>query len=92
MLQTFADENLKAICDYDAEYNTDYGEILYQYLMCDGSVMAVADKYGLHRNTVNSKIKAIKSLFDIELCGERKMELLLAFEIKKILMKQTEEI
>lgn len=92
VLQTFADENLKEICDYDAEYKTDYGEILYQYLMCDGSVMAVADKYGLHRNTVNSKIKAIKSLFDIELCGERKMELLLAFKIKKILMKQTEEI
>lgn len=92
VLQTFADENLKAIYDYDAEYKTDYAEILYQYLLCDGSVMAVADKYGIHRNTVNSKIKAIKSIFDIELCSEQKMELLLAFKIKRILTKQTEEI
>ncbi|MGN0178988.1 MAG: PucR family transcriptional regulator [Monoglobaceae bacterium] len=92
VLQTFADEKLKTIYDYDAEYKTDYAEILYQYLLCDGSVMAVADKYGIHRNTVNSKIKAIKSIFDIELCGEQKMELLLAFKIKRILTKQTEEI
>ena len=66
------------------QYKTDYAKILYEYLICDGSVMAVADNYGLHRNTVNTKIKNIKTLFNIDLTGERKTELLLAFKIKKL--------
>ena len=85
-------ENLREILDYDSEYKTDYADVLYQYLLSDGSIMAVADKFGFHRNTVNSKIKAIKSLFDLELTGTKKMELLLAFNIKKILTKQSEEL
>lgn len=82
ILKEFVKENLQAILDYDTEYKTDYAEILYQYLLCDGSIMAVADKYGFHRNTVNSKIKAIKSIFNIELTAAKKTELLLAFIIK----------
>jgi|GEM_PF-6684564 len=51
---------------------------------------AVADNYGIHRNTVNTKIKNIKSIFNIELTGEKKTELLLAFKIEKLLKKISE--
>ena len=85
MLKEFAAAQLDEILDYDAAYKTDYAKILYEYLICDGSVMAVADNYGFHRNTVNTKIKNIKSIFNIELTGEKKTELLLAFKIKKLL-------
>lgn len=82
VLEEFAANQLDEIIAYDREYKTDYAKILYEYLICDGSVMAVADNYGLHRNTVNTKIKNIKSLFNIEFTGEKKTELLLAFKIK----------
>ena len=85
VLSEFASNQLDEIIAYDSEYKTDYAKILYEYLMCDGSVMAVADNYGFHRNTVNTKIKNIKSIFNIELSGEKKTELLLAFKIKKLL-------
>ena len=87
ILKEFAQENLKDIISYDAEYKTDYADILYKYLENDGSVMAVAEECGLHRNTVNAKIKAVKSLFGIELTGKKKMELMLAFKIKNNLDK-----
>ncbi|MDY5626770.1 MAG: PucR family transcriptional regulator ligand-binding domain-containing protein [Clostridia bacterium] len=82
ILENFADRNLKEIFDYDKKYKTDYAKILYCYLLCDCSVMSVAEQYGLHRNTVNSKIKAIKEIFNIKLTGSKKMELLLAYTIK----------
>ncbi len=85
LLREFAMSQLGAIIDYDKTYKTDYAEILCEYLMCDGSVMAVADNCGFHRNTVNTKIKNIKSIFGIELTGEKKAELLLAFRIIKLL-------
>lgn len=84
VLKEFAASHLDDIIGYDMQYKTDYAKILYEYLICDGSVMAVADNYGLHRNTVNTKIKNIKTLFNIDLTGERKTELLLAFKIKKL--------
>lgn len=87
VLREFAAEQLDEMLNYDKEYKTDYTKILYEYLICDGSVMTVADNYGFHRNTVNTKIKNIKSLFNIELTGEKKTELLLAFKIKKLLNK-----
>ena len=85
VLREFAAMQLDEIIAYDNEYKTDYTKILYEYLICDGYVIAVADNYGIHRNTVNTKIKNIKSIFNIELTGEKKTELLLAFKIKKLL-------
>ena len=85
VLSEFAAKQLDEIVAYDKEYKTDYAKILHEYLICDGSVIAVADNYGIHRNTVNTKIKNIKSIFNIELTGEKKTELLLAFKIEKIL-------
>lgn len=85
VLKEFAAKQLDEIIAYDTEYKTDYAKILYEYLICDGSVIAVADNYGIHRNTVNTKIKNIKSIFNIELTGKKKTELLLAFKIKKLL-------
>ena len=84
ILKEFASSQLDEIIEYDKSYKTDYAKILYEYLRCDGSVMAVADNYGVHRNTVNTKIKNIKSIFNIELTGEKKAELLLAFKIKRL--------
>ena len=84
VLSEFAESEIGKILSYDDEYKTDYAKVLYEYLKCDGSVMAVVDNYGYHRNTVNSKIKAIKSIFNINLDGETKTKLMLAFKIKEI--------
>ena len=84
-MKEFAAKQLDEIIAYDDEYKTDYAKLLYEYLVRDGSVIAVADNFGIHRNTVNTKIKNIKSIFNIELTGERKAELLLAFKIEKLL-------
>lgn len=87
VLKEFAAAQLGEIIKYDETYKTDYAKILYKYLLCDGSVNAVADECGLHRNTVNTKIKAVKEIFGIRLTGEKKAELLLAFRIKEIFDK-----
>lgn len=83
-LNEFAEEYLHPVLEYDKEHNTDFTIIFKEYLRLDGSVQAVADKLGLHRNTVNGRIRQIKDLFPFELTGQKKMELLLAFAAKEI--------
>lgn len=89
ILTEFYTATLKDILDYDQRNKTDYAQVLYEYLKCDGSISAVADRMAVHRNTVNNKIKSIKSIFDIEFTGEKKTELLLAFMAKEIIDKQS---
>ena len=84
ILRSVSEEYLNPILAYDRENGTELARLLYEYLMLDGSVQAVADRLGLHRNTVNSRMKQIKQLFRFELTGQKKTELLLAFLAKEV--------
>ena len=84
LLTDFADSVLEKILSYDKRFRTHYAEFLEAYIQYDGSVNAVAESFGCHRNTVNTKIKAIKETFGLELNAEEKVELLLAFQIHNL--------
>lgn len=76
---------LKPVSDYDEKNGTDCLSLLRLYVENDSSVIAVAEKSGVHRNTVNNRIKLIRELLGYELTEKRKAELILAFQIKDIL-------
>lgn len=85
LLSRYANDVLKPIADYDEKNGTDCLELLKLYVENDSSVIAVAEMSGVHRNTVNNRIKLIRELLGCELTEKRKAELILAFQIKDIL-------
>ena len=84
VLKEIVEDKLHPILEYDQKNGTDLAKVLYKYLTYDGSVQAVADELGIHRNTVNCKIKQIKELLHLELTGQEKMELFMAFTVKEV--------
>lgn len=85
VLENYADSYLRALIAYDEANHTDYTETLYAYLTNSSSVKAVAEQSGVHRNTVNYKIKQIRDVLGVELTDSQKAELLLAFRIRALL-------
>lgn len=85
ILKSFAEENLGVLHKLDAEKNTGYSAILRKYLELNGSVLEVAAETGVHRNTVNYKIKAIKEIIGHNLDDYTKNMLMLAYLIEDVL-------
>ena len=85
LLARYANDVLKPIADYDEKNGTDCLRLLRLYVENDSSVIAVAEISGVHRNTVNNRIKLIRELLEYELTENKKAELILAFQIKDIL-------
>lgn len=85
VLESFVAGVLSPISTYDKHNKTDYEKTLREYLDNGGSVKAVAEKSGVHRNTINYKIKQIREIFNLELSEREKAELILAFRIKDLL-------
>lgn len=85
LLERYANEVLKAVTEYDQKNGTDCLELLRLYVESDCSVITVAGKSGVHRNTVNNRVKLIRELLGYEFTEKRKAELILAFQIKDIL-------
>lgn len=56
---------LGQIKSHDAAEHTDLLKTLKAYMRCGGSVQEAADMLGIHRNTVNNKIRFIKEHFGI---------------------------
>ena len=61
----FADDLLRPIKEYDESERSDYMKTLRAYMKCSGSVQDAADLLGIHRNTVNNKIRFIKENFGL---------------------------
>ena len=61
----FADDLLRPIKEYDESERSDYMKTLRAYMKCSGSVQDTADLLGIHRNTVNNKIRFIKENFGL---------------------------
>ncbi len=85
VLKKFINKQLSPLTIYDSENHTDYEETFRDYLESYSSVKAVSEKSGVHRNTVNYKIKQIREILGGELDAEAKAEFLLAYRIKDLM-------
>ena len=86
ILKKFCNNSLGKLIDYDNFHNTDLANTLKLYLLNNSSVQAVADATFTHRNTINYRIKKIKSILNVDIDDMTiKMEILLSFYIKNIL-------
>ena len=85
ILRDFMTSNLGLLINYDEENNTNLMQILECYLKNDSSSLEVANSMGVHRNTINYKIKLIRDILKTNLNGEVKVNLSLAFEIYKLI-------
>lgn len=85
ILRDFMTGTLGILIDYDNKNNTNLVQTLECYLKNDGSVIEVADIMGVHRNTVNYKMKLIREILDSEMSTQDKVNLSLALDIYRIL-------
>ena len=85
ILEDYVEGIIGKLIKYDNENNSGLLNMLRQYLYASGSIQEVAAKTGVHRNTVNYKIKQIKEILDSELKDEQKMNFLLALHILDLL-------
>ncbi|MEE0858341.1 MAG: PucR family transcriptional regulator ligand-binding domain-containing protein [Acutalibacteraceae bacterium] len=81
-------ERLGSLEEFDNKNGTDYVQTLKCYLMNNSSVQEVAKQTFVHRNTINYKIKKIKEILHCELDYDDKLNLMLAFYIRKLLNSQ----
>ena len=65
ILKDMYNETLGRLIQYDKENNTDLTEYIKNYINCDGNVQTVANKFFVHRNTVNNKLNKIKEITQI---------------------------
>lgn len=85
-LINFYKNALGALEDYDNKHNTDYMNTLKEYINNDCSIQAVADLTFTHRNTINYRIRKIKSIIGSEINNMNdKFNLQMAFYIKDVL-------
>ena len=92
ILSDYVDSTLGKLLDYDAKNNTDYADLLRCYFENDCSVKEVAEIFGVHRNTVNYKLKQIRELLSSNFSDEDKMNLLLAFRAKELLNMENSKL
>jgi DNA-binding PucR family transcriptional regulator len=86
LLKEIYTETLGKLEEYDLKHNTDFVETLRLYLSLNSSVQAVADVSFTHRNTINYRIKKIKSIVDSNFdTNEERFRFQLAFYIKNII-------
>ena len=58
---------LLKLMDYDALYNTNFTQSLFVYLACNCNLAESARICGIHRNSMDYRIKKIQELFDVNL-------------------------
>lgn len=85
LLSDYVETTLGKLLDHDAKNNGDCAELLRCYFENNCSVKEVAEVFGVHRNTVNYKLKQIRELLGSEFSDEDKMNLLLAFRAQELL-------
>ncbi|MPN59404.1 hypothetical protein SDC9_207125 [bioreactor metagenome] len=85
VLRELEGEFLGPLREYDAKNGTDLISTLRCYLENDASVQLLSSLTGVHRNTINYKIKQIRRILGRELTEEHKLKLLLAFYMQDLL-------
>lgn len=85
-LQTYAQEHLGVLEQYDQKRNTTYLETLKVYLQADCSLLRASAQLHMHRNTLVYRIQKIKELLHTDFSdATEKLELLLSFYIREYL-------
>lgn len=85
VLKDYVDKTLGELIKFDSSNASDHIPTLKAYLEHSGSVRQTAEKLGVHRNTVNYKLRAIREILGIELNEEDRMNLLMAFHVLETL-------
>ncbi|MGN0398598.1 MAG: PucR family transcriptional regulator ligand-binding domain-containing protein [Blautia sp.] len=86
ILRTYTDRKLKTLEDYDQLHNTAYLETLRQYLLCNGSIQAIAASMHCHRNTINYRVHILKEMLNENLDDMQiRYEYMTAFYIREYL-------
>lgn len=67
LLNDYVQEYLGTLLAYDEAHHSNYAETLRQYILCSGSLQAVAAAMYCHRNTVNYRLHALREDFGIAL-------------------------
>lgn len=88
VLREYVNDVLGSLINCDDTNGTDYEETLRIYLENSGSIQKTAAVLGVHRNTANYKIKAIRRILNVEMSDEDKMNILLALHAKQILQNR----
>ena len=82
MLNRYCNGLLGPVMEQDAKKQTDYMEMLREYIETGSSVQEMAERHFCHRNTITYKIQKIKALLNVDLDDmTRRLEILLAFQI-----------
>lgn len=83
--QSFVQETLGSLLDYDGRNGTDYMRILEAYFENECSILHTSEAIYCHKNTLAYKINKIKEIlgFDI-LSNENRTKIMLAFYIMKL--------
>lgn len=92
ILRTYVREQLGKLHDHDSERGTDLTHILRVYLENNCSVNEAAAIEKVHRNTVNSKVRAVKELLGHELDDVTKSRLVIAYLINDVLRVYDEKL
>lgn len=80
----FVHESIISLMNYDTLHHTDYYDNLYAYLTNNKDLLKTSGLLGLHRNTLDYRIKKIESILKIDLDDcETCFELLFSYHLLK---------
>ncbi|MFI3227597.1 MAG: PucR family transcriptional regulator ligand-binding domain-containing protein [Clostridia bacterium] len=85
ILRKYYNDTLEKLINYDKEQGADLCHSLRKYCEYNGSVVELANDFGVHRNTINHKIRKIKEILGNDIDYEMIMNLMLCFNIHDII-------
>lgn len=85
LLKSYCVETIGDLIKHDKEHCTDFCQTLKKYCECNGAVNEMAETAGVHRNTINYKMKKIKEILKKDFSYKTIMDLMLAFTILDII-------
>ena len=81
----YCDPKLKILLSYDQKKETELAATLYQYLIHERRSQEAADALGIHRNTLNYRLKMIDGLVQINYESyQERQYLILSYELYKL--------
>ena len=84
-LKSFCDPGIFHLIDYDIKNNTSFTRSLYEYLMSGNNPKESAYRLGVHRNTMDYRIRKIKEVLNIDINDPKvTWSLFLSFKILEL--------
>ncbi|MBO8142568.1 MAG: PucR family transcriptional regulator ligand-binding domain-containing protein [Firmicutes bacterium] len=89
-LEAYYRETLAPLDEYDQRHGTHFSETLQRYVENDGNAVRTAEELFVHRNTLGYRLRRIENILGIDLSQpDARLNLLLAFKVKRILAGET---